>query len=942
MGVYDSDVQKLYVAYFNRPADTNGLAYWNDQIAKNGGSITAVASAFAASDEYKNLYAGKTTYQIINTIYNNLFGRSAEPDGLAYWGSRLDNGTIKIGTIAYSVYVGAQNADKTAIVNKAAAAVAWTAALDTSEEIVGYAGPAANTIAKDWLTTVTTNASLDTAKASLNTTVASAVAASNGSTGSTFTLTTGANNFKDTAGNDTFTVLTINADGAAASTLTPFDSIDGGEGTDTLNIYTEVNVQHETKLNAVMPATATVKNVEIINIYNTDEAADLGDASKFAGVTQLWQHGTADAVTNLAVGTTAGFKNISTDVSAAAAKGVASIAVALDGLADTKQTIVNGQLIEEDTRVTVSGDALNAVTVTGTVKDGIDENTKVGKIELAASVGKDVQTLTLNSAVDATVTVTTSSITKPFTTLDASGSTGAIEFDGTSVYLNDQNKLDFNYKVATIKTGSGNDDVTLKAETKAASGSTAAVSATVDTGAGNDSIFVNTNAKDDQSANPLFLSSGTTTVEAGAGDDNVTIFTRSAGKLTVNLGDGTDSFTSLVAIGGTDAIDAGAGVDTLFLSLVGASNVGAFSNFDVFDVKGMGADLDMKILNTKNTVAEIVGSGATDNDVELRNVGAGVNFRATADMTTASTPATVKTVTLTQKTAGALTVTLDADETGSADEAIDSATTAVKALYATSLKAVFDTSYLATISGEKPDGDNVSTINLTTKAAASISVVSGGENTQNRLMVTERQGTDQLTDGPDALTTVTVTGAQALDLVVEDASKLATIDASAATGGLVASLGALKDTGTIKLGTGTDFITAITNSTGKSIQNFEKTAAVSVSATASTEAKEQAIKAADKIVLDSGMDVAADKNMVGGKISEGVLSFSGTGPATLQKAIEIANDGTADNRAVIFEYVGDSYVFINAGNNDIVVELTGITGVTNFVEDTNTNLFFIV
>ena len=745
-----------------------------------------------------------------------------------------------------------------------------------------------------------------------------------------FTLTTGPNTFGGTAISDTFTALTINAEGYAASTLTAFDTIDGGAGTDTLNIYTEVS-QPTVRLNAGMPTTATVKNVEIVNIYNTtEEAALFGDASKFAGVTQLWQHGTADAVTNLAVGTTAGFKNISTDVSAAAAKGVASIAVALDGLADSK-IITPAQVV--GTWVTVSGDALNAVTVTGTVKDGIDENTKVDSIKLEARVGKDVQTLTLNSAVDATVTVITNNTsTKDFTTLDASGSTGAIQFDGTSVYLNAQNQLDFNYKVATIKTGSGNDYVTLMAKTKAASGSTAAVSATVDTGAGNDSIFVDTKAVDN--GNPLFLeTTGTTTVEAGAGDDNVKITTRSEGKLTVNLGDGTDSFTSLVAIGGTDAIDAGAGVDTLFLSLVGAANVGAFSNFDVFDVKGMNANLDLKILNTKNTVAEIVGSGATDSDVELLNVGAGVNFRATADMTTASTT-TVKTVTLTQKTAGALTVTLDADETGSADDAIDSATTAVKALNATSLKAVFDTNYLATISGEALNGDNVSTINLTTQAAASISVVSGGENTENRLKVTEGNGTD-------ALTTVTVTGAQALDLVVEGASKLATIDASAATGGLVASLDYLKNTGTIKLGTGTDKITVTTNSTDESIQNFQKAADVSVSATAST-AKTAAIDAADKIVIDSDMAVADSSTIDGGKISNGVLSFSGTGPATLDDAILIAKEGTTNNHAVVFEYVGDSYVFIEADSNGIVVELTGITGVTNFVEDADTNLFFIV
>lgn len=233
MGLYDADVQKLYVAYFNRPADPLGLIYWNDQIAKNGGSITAVANAFSASTEYKDIYAGKTTAQIINTIYTNLFGRPAEPDGLTYWGARLDNGTFNIGTIAYSVYVGAQNADKTAINNKATAAGLFTAAIDTNAEIVGYAGLAANTVAKTWLAGITTDATLTTAKSTLDTTVVSAVAAGTGSTGTTFTLTTGVDTPSSSNGDDTY----IADNTGATKQLSTADQINGGSGTDTLKVY---------------------------------------------------------------------------------------------------------------------------------------------------------------------------------------------------------------------------------------------------------------------------------------------------------------------------------------------------------------------------------------------------------------------------------------------------------------------------------------------------------------------------------------------------------------------------------------------------------------------------------------------------------------------------------------------------------------------------------
>ncbi len=167
----------------------------------------------------------------------------------------------------------------------------------------------------------------------------------------------------------------------------------------------------------------------------------------------------------------------------------------------------------------------------------------------------------------------------------------------------------------------------------------------------------------------------------------------------------------------------------------------------------------------------------------------------------------------------------------------------------------------------------------------------------------------------------------------------------------------LKDTGTVKLGSGTDVITVTTASTGatgfESIQNFEKTAAVAVStATADATAAAAAIAAADKIALGSGTFAVADADyngstsgtgtLSGGAVDKGVLTFTGAGPATLADAISIANlAAETAGEAVVFEYVGNSYVFVQ-GTTDIAVQLTGITGVTNFVEDGTSNNFFIV
>lgn len=47
-----TQAQQLYVAYFNRPADTLGLAFW---MTKDAASASA---SFAASTEYATTYAG--------------------------------------------------------------------------------------------------------------------------------------------------------------------------------------------------------------------------------------------------------------------------------------------------------------------------------------------------------------------------------------------------------------------------------------------------------------------------------------------------------------------------------------------------------------------------------------------------------------------------------------------------------------------------------------------------------------------------------------------------------------------------------------------------------------------------------------------------------------------------------------------------------------------
>lgn len=179
---YHNDIQKLYVAYFNRPADYAGLNYYEGLLeAANGSADTMaqISADFAKSAEYTAAFEGKTNAQIVDIIYTNIFGHAADAAGNKFYADNLTAGKVTVANVVQEVAKGAQGSDLTAYNNKLTAAAAFTAALDTEAEQKGYSGDDANAVAKDFLASVTDDASLAVAvsPATLNGSVATAVAA---------------------------------------------------------------------------------------------------------------------------------------------------------------------------------------------------------------------------------------------------------------------------------------------------------------------------------------------------------------------------------------------------------------------------------------------------------------------------------------------------------------------------------------------------------------------------------------------------------------------------------------------------------------------------------------------------------------------------------------------------------------------------------------------
>lgn len=149
-----ASIQGIYLAFFGRPADPLGLAYWEEQ-TNGGADLSVMLNALSGTEEYQSRFVGMSDAEVIESIYQALFGREPEAEGLAHFLEALANGTQTLGSIAVNILDGAQGTDLAIIENKIAAAEAFTASLDTPEEIAAYSGDAAADFGRAFINQVT-------------------------------------------------------------------------------------------------------------------------------------------------------------------------------------------------------------------------------------------------------------------------------------------------------------------------------------------------------------------------------------------------------------------------------------------------------------------------------------------------------------------------------------------------------------------------------------------------------------------------------------------------------------------------------------------------------------------------------------------------------------------------------------------------------------------
>ena len=260
-------VAALYTAIFNRAPDQAGLNFWTAQIDA-GKSFASVAAGFAQHEVFTTGIGALDNAGYVSALYTNILGSAGDTAGIAYWTARLAageskaaivaefvNGSLTIDIPALLASGGISAADAAAatirqqtLTNKADVGIYFANTLGAASNLnpatvsTSKAGLEADPIYKASQAAIagvdSTAASVQTAKDAIAVAAGSANPAE-ALLGHTFTLTTGADTFVGGASTDVFNALTVKADGGPATTLSAFDSIDGGAGKDTLNIYSD-------------------------------------------------------------------------------------------------------------------------------------------------------------------------------------------------------------------------------------------------------------------------------------------------------------------------------------------------------------------------------------------------------------------------------------------------------------------------------------------------------------------------------------------------------------------------------------------------------------------------------------------------------------------------------------------------------------------------------
>jgi hypothetical protein len=558
-------VQKLYIAYYQRPADPAGLKYWALRLDAANGDATEIIDSFANAAESRELYGEineSSIGKVIDAIYQVLFGRLPEEAGKAFFISEFAAGRLTEGNITLGILNGAQNADQVAIANKLAVANVFSALVDGrpltdpafgngAEFAMPYAGKEDADSARELLSKVTADPTSVLSPESITDYLIGDI---NDGTApitrppvsTTYVLTTGVDNIVGSSGKDMIFGVADSHNGAEGSshsvtqTFGGLDAIDGGAGNDTLILTNEVGTMN-------LATSVDVKNVEelVLRSMQNDVTADV---QKWVGLDKVSvdQRGAAD---DIRITTKANVTTV--DIKA----GALAAAHDSDGAGTADEASSTIRIHDANSG---SGDKLSSVSVAGAKGPIVVESDALQHLSLAdsATVAKVV-----NATEGHTLNLSLSNVQNA-TVVDATAGKISVTATSASTVATKAQSVKLNAATAQTIELNAQSDLTVTLSNQAdglnvvsKGGSALDLRTVLDNdvsfagGAGNETVRIdNTNTK---------------AVSMGAGDDVVYVFGTTLGA------------------GGT--IDGGEGTDTLVMSADDAAALSSLAQADAYE-----------------------------------------------------------------------------------------------------------------------------------------------------------------------------------------------------------------------------------------------------------------------------------------------------------------------------------------------------------------------
>lgn len=274
MATVAEQIQKVYIGLLGRAADKAGLDYWTNEIESGALTLEQLrANIVEEQPEYQNGIGQMTRAQAVNQLYQNLFNRSAEDEGLDYWvnGGGAD---VSFDQLVLALVDGASAADTLALDNKAQVAQYYTAQSGANYDESG---------ARSAIDGVDGDTDLADARADVDDSLSGE--------GSNLELTQRADNLTGTDGNDVFTAPVTQDEtgsGAVANTFETGDVLDGGEGRDVLNADLTASLSGSVPIAPTI--SATTESIEVVNLRaQYPNLADTTiDAERMSGVEEWW------------------------------------------------------------------------------------------------------------------------------------------------------------------------------------------------------------------------------------------------------------------------------------------------------------------------------------------------------------------------------------------------------------------------------------------------------------------------------------------------------------------------------------------------------------------------------------------------------------------------------------------------------------------------------